>query len=257
MHLFWKLRFVNLGPCAAAIASMNAITLTLSQLQLSSGSRFSPRRPVAIFWCARLNSADNIKVSRFTPGVILDNHFHAILAAPDLSGVLRDLKSFTARQIVKQLAREGREWLLNQLRYYRADYKPQEYQVWQEGSHPQAIVSDEMLEQKLEAFAITTRSNAGWWLLPSTGAICRARVVRRLLKYWSGSRVEAERADGKERARRIPAAGCNERADAASCRLSASRRDGLRRFWRWPALLAGSRSLRISALRSRLGPAPK
>ena len=82
--------------------------------------------------------------------VILDNHFHAILAAPDLSGVLRDLKSFTARQIVEQLAREGREWLLNQLRYYRADYKPQEYQVWQEGSHPQAIVSDEMLEQKLE-----------------------------------------------------------------------------------------------------------
>jgi REP-associated tyrosine transposase len=60
------------------------------------------------------------------------------------------VKSFTARQIVKQLAGEGREWLLNQLRYYRADYKPQEYQVWQEGSHPQAIVSDEMLEQKLE-----------------------------------------------------------------------------------------------------------
>src|SRR5947208_10770149 len=28
---------------------------------------------------------------------------------------------------------------------------------------------------------------------------------------------------------------------------------GLRRFWRWPALLAWPRSLRISALRSRLG----
>ncbi len=41
----------------------------------------------------------------------------------------------------------------------------------------------------------------------------------RLLKYWSGPRVEAEGADGKERVRRIPAAGCNEgatRPDAPS-----------------------------------------
>ena len=68
--------------------------------------------------------------------VILDNHLHAILAAPDLSGVLRDLKSFTAKQIVEQLQIERREWLLNQLRYYRAPHQPNEYQVWQEGSHP-------------------------------------------------------------------------------------------------------------------------
>jgi putative transposase len=81
--------------------------------------------------------------------VILDNHLHAILAAPDLSGILRELKSFTAHQIIDQLAREGREWLLNQLRYYRAAYKPNEYQVWQEGSHPQALVTDTMMEQQL------------------------------------------------------------------------------------------------------------
>lgn len=31
---------------------------------------------------------------------------------------------------------------------------------------------------------------------------------------------------------------------------------GLRRSWRWPALLAGPRSLRISALRMRLGQRP-
>ena len=38
----------------------------------------------------------------------------------------------------------------------------------------------------------------------------------RSLKYWNGPRVEPEEADGKERVRRIPAAGCNERVDAAS-----------------------------------------
>jgi REP-associated tyrosine transposase len=82
--------------------------------------------------------------------VILDNHIHAILAAPDLTGTLRDLKSFTAKQILDQLKAEGREWLLNQLRYYRAAHKANEYQLWQEGSHPQAIFSDEMMQQKLD-----------------------------------------------------------------------------------------------------------
>ena len=82
--------------------------------------------------------------------VILDTHFHAILAAPELAAVLRDLKSFTAKEILAQLERERREWLLNQLRYYRAAHKATTDQVWQEGSHPQAIMSDVMLEQKLE-----------------------------------------------------------------------------------------------------------
>ena len=80
--------------------------------------------------------------------VILDNHLHAILAAPDLSATLRDFKSFTAKQILEQLKADGRDWLLNQLHHYRAAHKPNEYQVWQEGSHPQAILDDVMLEQK-------------------------------------------------------------------------------------------------------------
>ena len=80
--------------------------------------------------------------------VLLDNHLHAILASPDLSAVLRDLKSFTAKQLVQQIKVERREWLLNQLRYYRAAHKPNEYQLWQEGSHPQRILHDEMIEQK-------------------------------------------------------------------------------------------------------------
>ena len=83
--------------------------------------------------------------------VILDNHFHAILAAPDLSRVLADLKRHTAQRILELLETERCEWLLNQLRYFRAAHKAEsEHQVWQEGSHPQAIVSDEMMLQKRE-----------------------------------------------------------------------------------------------------------
>jgi REP element-mobilizing transposase RayT len=83
--------------------------------------------------------------------VILENHFHAILAAPDLPRTLADLKKFTAREILTQLEIERREWLLNQLRYFRAKHKTtSEHQVWQEGIHPQSIPSDQIISQKLE-----------------------------------------------------------------------------------------------------------
>ena len=45
---------------------------------------------------------------------------------------------------------ERREWLLNQFSYYRAKYKTSSHQIWQEGFHPQEIVSDAMMLQKLE-----------------------------------------------------------------------------------------------------------
>ena len=82
--------------------------------------------------------------------VIMPNHFHAIVSAPDISGVVADLKKFTARKILEQVGRDGREWLLNQFSYFRAAHKQTTYQVWQEGFHPQAIESDAMMVQKIE-----------------------------------------------------------------------------------------------------------
>ena len=69
---------------------------------------------------------------------------------PDLSGTLRDIKSYTAKLLLEQVAAEGRDWLLNQLRYYRDGHKPNQFQIWQEGMHPQAIPTDEIMLQKLE-----------------------------------------------------------------------------------------------------------
>ena len=88
---------------------------------------------------------------RISAWVILDNHFHAILAAPGLPRVLADFKRHTARRIIGQLETERCEWLLDRLRYFRAAHKAEsEHQVWQEGFHPQAIVRDEMMVQKRE-----------------------------------------------------------------------------------------------------------
>ena len=75
--------------------------------------------------------------------VILDTHFHAIVAAPDLGRVLADLKRHTARRIIEQLEAENCNWLLRQLRYERARHKIEsQHHVWQEGSHPQAITHE-------------------------------------------------------------------------------------------------------------------
>ena len=83
--------------------------------------------------------------------VILDNHFHAILAAPDLPRVMADLKRHTARQLLQLLEDERAEWLLHELKHHRATHKTEsEHQVWQEGYHPQSLPSDETILQKLE-----------------------------------------------------------------------------------------------------------
>ena len=83
--------------------------------------------------------------------VILDTHFHALLAAPDLSGTLSDLKRHTAQRLLDQLESERCEWLLHQLKFRRAAHKSEsKHQIWQEGVHPQAIPSDEIMLQKLE-----------------------------------------------------------------------------------------------------------
>ncbi len=83
--------------------------------------------------------------------VIMENHFHAIVSGPELAATLGDLKKFTAKRLLEQLAEERREWLLKELQFFRARYKTRSlHQVWQEGSHPQAIVSDAIMQQKLE-----------------------------------------------------------------------------------------------------------
>jgi putative transposase len=83
--------------------------------------------------------------------VIMENHFHAVVAAPNLPGVIADLKKFTARALVDQLEREKRHWLLTRLHEGKAANRIRsQYQVWQEGVHPQAIIDDAMMVQKID-----------------------------------------------------------------------------------------------------------
>jgi putative transposase len=83
--------------------------------------------------------------------VILDNHFHVIASAPELSNTMSSMKKYTAAQIIRQLSEDGKEWILNQFAFYKKKYKTKsEYQIWQEGLHPEIIQNKRMYTQKAE-----------------------------------------------------------------------------------------------------------
>jgi REP element-mobilizing transposase RayT len=83
--------------------------------------------------------------------VVLENHLHLIAASPQLGEDMGDFKSFTARQIIDFLERRAARILLKQLAWHKARHKSdRDYQLWQEGSHPQEIQSEEMMRQRVE-----------------------------------------------------------------------------------------------------------
>jgi putative transposase len=83
--------------------------------------------------------------------VILENHLHLIATAPELSSAMQNSKSYAAKQLIELLQRRAATALLRALGALKLRHKTQsDYQVWQEGSHPQQIQDDEMMWQKLE-----------------------------------------------------------------------------------------------------------
>lgn len=103
-----------------------------------------------------LNYLRTNKKTELNAFVILSTHAHAILWPDDgvnLSDVTRDFKRFTSRKI-SQLAelQDIKEFLLA-FRNARKENRAQDvstYQVWQEGSHPEAIFTEKFARQKLD-----------------------------------------------------------------------------------------------------------
>ena len=64
---------------------------------------------------------------------------------------MASLRKYTAAQIIQQLKRDNKIWLLNQLSFYNKKHKNRsEHQIWQEGLHPELIQNDKMYTQKAE-----------------------------------------------------------------------------------------------------------
>ena len=83
--------------------------------------------------------------------VIMEHHLHLIAASPQLSRTMKEFKSYTARATIDYLEGRGSTGLLESLHNAKLGHKMKsEYQVWQEGSHPQEIYSEKMLIQKID-----------------------------------------------------------------------------------------------------------
>ncbi|MGB3226318.1 MAG: transposase [Desulforhopalus sp.] len=99
----------------------------------------------ALIW---RQSHKNIKVYGY---VILENHMHCILQAPDLRRQVHDFKAFTAKEILRYLEQNKAQKILEQLALFKKSHKTDSnYQLWEEGSHPQLIQNEDILRQKLD-----------------------------------------------------------------------------------------------------------
>lgn len=86
----------------------------------------------------------------------MSNHIHLIIGSNDelLESILRDMKKFTSKEIIKSIEenpQESRkEWML--LMFERAGTKNSnntKYQFWQQHNQPEVISNKIALEQKL------------------------------------------------------------------------------------------------------------
>ncbi len=84
--------------------------------------------------------------------VIMDNHIHMIASHPhNLSKVIKNFKSFTAKKLIERLYKDNRDWILQLMSEHKPDYKQESsFQFWEEGNHPKQIQELKMLNQKIE-----------------------------------------------------------------------------------------------------------
>ena len=104
------------------------------------------RKPYFDIIIESLNFCRNNKGLNIFTYVIMDNHVHLLISGDKLSNIIRDFKRHTAKELIKNLKEDGKEWILSQLKFHKIAYKKaSDYQVWQEGFHPKEIYSEEVL----------------------------------------------------------------------------------------------------------------
>jgi putative transposase len=83
--------------------------------------------------------------------VILENHLHLIADADDLSKEIANFKSYTARNCIDRYKSLNNQFILDQLILHKLPFRhDQDFQVWQEGSHPERILDEAMFQQKVD-----------------------------------------------------------------------------------------------------------
>lgn len=87
--------------------------------------------------------------------VFMSNHIHSILLAAEgnLSGIIRDLKSHTAKKMYGQIQtgpESRREWLTMVSKYASGGHNRNEtFQLWHHDNHAEELFGEKFIQQKL------------------------------------------------------------------------------------------------------------
>ncbi|MBI3160992.1 MAG: transposase [Chloroflexi bacterium] len=112
-----------------------------------------PYRQIILDSLEYLRTHKHTQVNAF---VVMSTHVHAVLwpeIGINLSDVARDFKRFTSRQISREAIRQNASEILSVFEKARNENRAQDtstYQVWQEGSHPEAIFTEKFAKQKID-----------------------------------------------------------------------------------------------------------
>ncbi|HNP53222.1 MAG TPA: transposase [Ferruginibacter sp.] len=116
---------------------------------------FSRERYKEIFLESLQYCMDN-KGLKLHAWVVMTNHVHLIISSKSdkLEHIVRDIKKFTSKQIVKaieeNLQESRRAWMLSILRFTgKQNNNNKDYQFWQQDYHPIELNSKEKLQQRL------------------------------------------------------------------------------------------------------------
>jgi len=89
--------------------------------------------------------------------VIMTNHFHMIAGSEHkpLSGIIRDFKSFTSKELKSVIELNPNESRKDWLRWImekegQMAHKNKDWKLWQDGFHPMECYDKEIFDQKLE-----------------------------------------------------------------------------------------------------------
>ena len=84
--------------------------------------------------------------------VIMTNHIHLIAKAKEgykLSQIISDFKKHTTREILKELEKDNRKYILNLLKNSFSKKKDYQNQIWQRENYPELIVNEKFLNEKI------------------------------------------------------------------------------------------------------------
>lgn len=88
---------------------------------------------------------------------IMPSHIHMVcdVELGEVGPVLRDFKSYTAKQLLTLIQEDAgesrRDWLLYLFRYFaKPKVSNYEFQVWQHGNHPISLESNHWIDQKID-----------------------------------------------------------------------------------------------------------